>query len=958
MLTPAVVRSASGAASYYAADNYYTDGQATDASLWVGEGAAQLGLTGEVGREPFEAVLRGELPNGSTIPAGANGKHRAGMDFTFSAPKSLSLLAYVGGDARLLAAHMASVRSTVGWIERNLAETRVAKDGAQETVRSANLVVALFQHDTSRALDPQAHIHAIIANATRGPDGKWRAVHNDALWKGYSTAASVYNADLRQRVEALGYSTERVAKHGQFEISGIPREVIERFSTRSAEIDAAMKGMKHQTPEARSAVTLGTRAAKPAEIDRAELRGEWVARAEKAGIDLPAMVAEASRIAARSPTAWRRFVDGARGVGAQGLALAERLGIRVKAPDPLVPERTGRLYPTAFAAAHAVASAVRHLAEREAAFPAREVLKTALDMGAPVDAAAVEQRMATLVGRGLLIAGADGRMMTTAAALATEQAIVNGVVSGKGAVAPVLEQTQAKERVAAAAWADGRRLNAGQMTAATRILSSADRIVAVQGVAGAGKSSMLKPALAIAAEEGRAVLGLAVQNTVARRLGQDTGVEARTVASFLNEHDGRDRIDRQERRSAAVLRGAVVVIDEASMLGNDAMRRLVDVANRYELGRLVLVGDSRQLGAVEAGRPFDIVQRAGDTAFMPTNLRAANDEMRAIHAAAQAGCVGELMALLKADTVEAPGKGAETVAQMWMALSPDERERTGIYTSGRQLRADVNSEVQRLRIANGELGKTPARLSVYDPVHLSREEERMAHHYTPGRIVEFAKDLPSQGIERGLALVARSERGVVTLQRRSGVKQCFRPSKLAPNRVDDAVRVYELRKLTLFGGDQLRWTGTDHSRGLVNADTATLREVRPDALLIETSRGDRIELAPKDSMLRRIDLAYATSAHAAQGATSDRGIIAADSREGRLITTSLMRVLATRVRDSVTLVVDDAVRLERVAGRRDGAKTEASIIGKATARGDRVPEKQIALELTGRVRERSIELEM
>lgn len=343
---------------------------------------------------------------------------------------------------------------------------------------------------------------------------------------------------------------------------------------------------------------------------------------------------------------------------------------------------------------------------------------------------------------------------------------------------------------------------------------------------------------------------------------------------------------------------------------------------------------------------------------MPTNLRAANDEMRAIHAAAQAGRVGELMGLLKADTIEAPGEGAETVARMWMALSPDERERTGIYTSGRRLRADVNSEVQRLRIANGELGQTPARLSVYDPVHLSREEERMAHHYTPGRIVEFAKDLPSQGVERGLALVVRSERGVVTLQRRSGVEQRYRPGKLAPNRVDNAVRVYELRKLTLFAGDQLRWTRTDHSRGLVNADTAMLREVRPDALLIETSRGDRIELAPKDPMLRRIDLAYATSAHAAQGATSNQGIIAVDSREGRLISTSLMRVLATRVRDSVTLVVDDATRLERVVGRRDGVKTEASIVEKAGTKSGRVPEKQIALEMTGRERERSIDLEM
>ncbi|MDD1453240.1 MobF family relaxase [Sphingomonas sp. H160509] len=283
MLTPAVVRSTSGAASYYAADNYYTDGQATEASLWAGQGAEALGLDGPVSRDPFEAVLAGSLPNGDSISTGPNGKHRAGLDFTFSAPKSLSLLAYVGGDARLLTAHMAAVKTTIGWIEANLAEARVTRDGRQEPVKSGNLVVALFQHDTSRALDPQAHIHAIIANVTKAPDGSWHALHNDKLWEGYTAAASVYNATLRGAVEQLGYTTERVAKHGQFEIAGVPRDVIELFSTRSAEIDAGMAAMKHRTPEARSAVTLSTRAAKPAEIDRDVLRAEWGEKARGAG---------------------------------------------------------------------------------------------------------------------------------------------------------------------------------------------------------------------------------------------------------------------------------------------------------------------------------------------------------------------------------------------------------------------------------------------------------------------------------------------------------------------------------------------------------------------------------------------------------------------------------------------------------------------------------------------------
>ncbi len=932
MLTPAVVRSASGAASYYAADNYYTDGQATEASLWVGQGAKALGLNGPVSHDAFEAVLAGSLPNGDTIPTGPGGKHRAGLDFTFSAPKSLSLLAYVGGDARLLTAHMAAVKTTIGWIEANLAEARVTRHGRQEPVKSGNLVVALFQHDTSRALDPQAHIHAIIANATKAPDGSWRALHNDKLWEGYTAAASVYNATLRAAVQQLGYTTERVAKHGQFEIAGVPRDLIELFSTRSAEIDAGMAAMKHRTPEARSAVTLSTRAAKPAEIDRDVLRVEWGEKARGAGVDLPAMVAIAQEKAVSQPTAWRRLVEGISGIAAQGAALADKLGLQIgPRPDPLVPERTGRLRPDAFVAAHAVASAVRHLAEREAAFPARDVLKTALDMGAPVNVAAVEQRIAMLAERGLLIAGADGVMMTTTQALEIEQRIVASVLAGRDAVPAIVAPNDAETRVQQmAVEAMGRKLNKGQLAAATMILTTRDRVVAVQGVAGAGKSSMLKPVVRIAQDEGRQAIGLAIQNSVVRRLGADTGVEARTIASFLNEH---------EYRPGTSLRGAMLVVDEASMIDNRTMERLVDVASAHGVDRLVLVGDRRQLGAVEAGKPFDVILRAGSrTAVMDENVRATTPQMRDVHAAAQKGDVPELMRLLKADTIEAPGTAAAVVADRWMALSSQDRSRTGIYASGRQLRGEINEAVQQRRMAAGELGRAPANMTVLLPVHLTREEQRLPEHYTRNRIVEFSRGVPTQGVRSGFAEVVGVQDGVVTLRRQGGVQERFRPARLAANRVDDFVRVYERQNLTLHVGDALRWTGTDHERGLINADRAQLTHIAADALTVTTADGRALRLERGDPMLKRLDLAYATSTHAAQGATSDHGIVAADSREGKLITTSLLRVLATRVREGVTLVVDDGRRLEKVAERQSGEKTAANEVAGPGAPPPRSPD--------------------
>ena len=136
MLSVVTVRSAKGAAGYFAADNYYSPGEAETSGEWFGKGADALGLTGAVDKETFEALLKGSLPDGSQI--GNPDRHRAGIDLTFSLPKSWSLLALVGGDRRILDAYRAAVKETLGWAERNAAETRMeVKDKEKEVAADA-----------------------------------------------------------------------------------------------------------------------------------------------------------------------------------------------------------------------------------------------------------------------------------------------------------------------------------------------------------------------------------------------------------------------------------------------------------------------------------------------------------------------------------------------------------------------------------------------------------------------------------------------------------------------------------------------------------------------------------------------------------------------------------------------------------------------------------------------------
>ena len=357
--------------------------QGLDESQWFGKGAESLGLQGKVEMQDFFEALNGRFAGqelGRLVKNPATGEpereHRPGTDLTFSAPKSVSILAEVYGSGEVRRAHEQAVEAALGYVEREFSFTRKMENGELTTERTGNLTVALFRHNTSRDLDPQTHTHAIVMNATKREDGQWRSLTNDEIFKAQRVIGAVYNATLAEKLQDLGYELRRIDDRGNFEIAGITREQIEHFSQRRAGMEAAMaeRGIDIHTATSaeKEAVALATRARKT-DVDHEELIADWKGRAAAVGIDGQAIEQEAAAHRGRG-----------------GVVREDRL--------------TGRA---------ALEFAAAHLIEREAVVSKNDLMKTALEHGAGrVSPVAVEKAFERLERDGHLVQLPDGNYST------------------------------------------------------------------------------------------------------------------------------------------------------------------------------------------------------------------------------------------------------------------------------------------------------------------------------------------------------------------------------------------------------------------------------------------------------------------------------------------------------------------------------------------------------------------
>lgn len=299
MMSMTTLKSASQASGYYSKDNYYTKEETPESlanASWYGKGANVLGLT-EQQFDPsrFKELLEGNIDENNSIGRisyDENGvavtQHRPGVDLTFSAPKSVSILAEVFKDKEVREAHEEAVKSSLDLIEKKYAQSRISIDGNMQKVDTENLIVALFSHNNSRDLDPQTHTHAVVMNATLNQKGEWTALSNESIYRNQKLIGAIYNAELARNLKDLGYELN-FKENGNFDIAGIDQSVIDEFSQRrKAMLDSAeQKGIDLSAASAKQkeVIALDTRTAKK-DVTQEKLDQDWSNRAEGYGLTI------------------------------------------------------------------------------------------------------------------------------------------------------------------------------------------------------------------------------------------------------------------------------------------------------------------------------------------------------------------------------------------------------------------------------------------------------------------------------------------------------------------------------------------------------------------------------------------------------------------------------------------------------------------------------------------------
>ena len=541
--------------------DYYAEGERV-VGEWHGRGAELLGLSGPVDTGDFEALRQGHNPGTteflrvrrSADRMGADGtkvaQGRNLYDFTISAPKSVSVLAIVGGDHRLVDAHRAAVAEALKETEA-CAASRVRRGGANEDRATANMVLAVYHHDSSRELDPQLHTHAVAANLTfDGTEGRWKALQASDIYERRAYLSEVYRNALAREVRTIGYEieTQRDARgrDAGFEIRGLPAELLAKFSQRSRQRDSAIAAFVEQhgrrpTDNEIAVLVRESRADKLTEISTHELREK---QQKRLTLD------ETQALRAARGAAWFTSVD-----------------VDSSAPS--------------------LEYAAEHIFERVSVAPDHELLTEALRHGRG------RIRLADLKGELHLQESAgkvlrSGREVATAETLERERNMIAAVNRGLGTFEPL---------GGTGSFLVSDRLRPEQKHAVEFVLQSRDRAVSISGAAGTGKTATLSELRRGLMEAGRDVLAVAPTMSAVEELQKVGFADAITVERLL-----------QDPRTRGDVHGKVIILDEAGMVSARQMADLLRLVEDCSL-RVVFSGDTKQIRSVEAGDALRILEK-------------------------------------------------------------------------------------------------------------------------------------------------------------------------------------------------------------------------------------------------------------------------------------------------------------------------------------------------------------
>ena len=811
MMTMFKALSAPQARTYHAREfaseqaNYWSQGQQGH-SEWQGRLAAEFGLEGEVGAEHFARLTEGEHPvtqeqlvwhQPSRTYENRYGKevtsvgHRAGWDSTISAPKSISLTALVGGDERVREAHRESVRVALTEFERY---TQARMGNVREPERTGKFVSATFEHDTARPVDgyaaPQLHTHVVIFNVAESKDSATHALQERGLFQSQAFATAVYRTELAARLQKFGYEIER-GEHGQPEIKGYTQEYLEASSPRRAQIMNELKEIGREGAGAAQVAAHRTRDSK--EIQSA---AEVLHRHRELATEYGH---QADWVVARSFSSQRTQ--------------------EIDAPK---------------IAQQAVTYAREHVFERAAVQDERSILQAALErsMGRASTSQVREEfeRRAQDRTEFRTVEHAPksaGQQYTTAAMVRMEREIISRMQDGNFRLEqrPAINTKKDRE----ALLSRHPQLNKAQHEAAEQILSSQEKIVGLDGVAGAGKTTTLAVIREGAEASGYRVEGFAPTSRAAQKLGE-AGIQTSTLQFHLAKGQ---QADTGEKR--------LYILDESSLASTKQMHDLVTRLRPNE--RVLLVGDTRQHEAVEAGRPFAQLQFAGmHTAKLDEIVRQRDAALKQVVEQLAQGQVGEaVQGLERQGRVHEVKNQAERIGAIAKEYAR-QPENTLVVSPDNRSRAEINQAIRTELQDTGVVGREEHRADVLVPRQdLTGADRTWAERYRFNDVLLYSRNSNETGLQKGEYARVKSVDAAanqIIVMRVDGSEVTYDPRR------QQGVSLYRDQEKAFSVGDRIQFTAPANYLKIANRELGTIQGFTDDgrmSLKMDSSRSVSID---------------------------------------------------------------------------------------------------------------------
>lgn len=918
MMTLSPVKSIEHAAAYYSQSDhadYYTRDEKCP-SAWAGKGAESLGVNGlVVERELFVKYLNGEIGSEKlgTTRAGKQVRKPA-VDCVISPPKSVTILALVGGDNRIIDAHNNAINAAIKKMEETAAYFRkhgTDSDGRDkfDHVHTGNLLCAVFQHETSRTLSPQLHSHIVVLNATELSKGQWRSIESRHLYCQQKAIGLHYRQQLASSLKLLGYELER-KQDASFEIKGVPEGLINAFSQRRDAIDRELEKQGY------------TRESAPASVKEKIARRF---RNKKSHVDKGIILKKWNDIEEDHEFKSEVLVQ-------QALVKSRKMNFGERLSD----ESFNRLK-------EITTQVISDLSERDAVFSVT-ILESKINgiaVGYGIPCELVRMHVANLEKNKLLLTRqtreyssqfknwSEVPAYTTPAIEALETELLDCLLSSKGATKSEFKQGQVETIIkdvsrrsikeGFSAW------NVGQEAAMRGLLMSNDSIVGIQGYAGTAKTSTVLRELSVSfSTKGYEVVGMAPSASACQSLKDGAKlISTATVASHLikSSFDSRSRTNMKKQ---------LWLVDEASLLSTKDMSKLLHLAEGRE-AKVVLVGDCKQLGSIEAGAAYrQLIENGLQVYELDEIVRQQNPKALGAVYAALDGEVRKALELLDGvggNVMETSGdvsRRYEAIIESFITLPKEERNKALIIDPSREGRQQLSLLLRSKLKELGELKITGIETVRLERVDHTKSTKKDALNYKKGDVIKFGKEYRRQEVAKNTywnVVGIDIKKNVLTLHSESDVQMIWNPA----GSWGQACQVFSPQENELCVGDRIIWTHNDKGLGLTNGMKGSIESVDSDSQTVDVkfNNGMSRTLELKKFAQQHWSYDYVTTAHASQGMTADKVFYHAESFRRNLASQKSFYVSISRAKFETVVVTDNRVSLEQQIMEHSGEKQNA-----------------------------------